>query len=149
MRDSRLVAGLLSLVLATAACESEEVFVADLAGGNEAPPVTTNGTGTARYTLTDAATLTYDLSVTNMDSVTAAHIHVGAAGVNGGVIVPLFGGPTTGPDFTGSLASGTITEATDISFDSLLVRMRNGTLYTNVHTRANPGGEIRGQIVKQ
>lgn len=146
--QGRSLFGMAMLVLGLAACESEEVFNAELNGANEAPdPVTTNATGTATFTLIDATTLTYDLTVSDIDSVTAAHIHVGAAGQPGGVIVPLFGGPTTGLDFTGSLASGTITEATGMTFDSLMTRMRNGSLYANVHTQVNKGGEIRGQIV--
>ena len=36
-----------------------------------------------------------------------------------------------------------------VALDSLLVLMRNGHAYVNVHTVAHPGGEIRGQVVKQ
>lgn len=146
----RKLVGAAALALGLMACESEEVYTAELNGANEAPnPVTTTATGTATFTLIDNTTLTFALSVSDIDSVTAAHIHVGEAGVPGGVIVNLFLGPTTGLDFTGSLSSGTITAATGMSFDSLLTRMRNGTLYTNVHTRVNGGGEIRGQITLQ
>ena len=145
----RMLLGAAALALGLTACESEEVFVATLSGANEVPAVTSNGTGMATFTLIDNTTLTYELSVSDLDSVTAAHIHVGEAGIAGGVIRNLFTGPTTGLDFTGSLASGTIAEATGMSFDSLMVRMRNGTLYTNVHTRRNGGGEIRGQILLQ
>jgi hypothetical protein len=35
------------------------------------------------------------------------------------------------------------------TFDSLMTRLNNGTAYVNVHTRRNPGGEIRGQITRQ
>lgn len=145
----RMLFGAAALALGLAACESEEVFVAELNGPNEVPAVTSTATGLATYTLIDNTTLTFALSVSDIDSVTAAHIHVGDAGVAGGIIVNLFPGPTTGLDFTGSLASGTITAATGMSFDSLMTRMRNGSLYTNVHTRVNGGGEIRGQILLQ
>ena len=54
---------------------------------------------------------------------------------------------------TGQVASGTInldqpivSGASSITGDSLLVLLGNGNAYTNVHTAANPGGEIRGQI---
>lgn len=148
----RRLLGVTALALGLAACESEEAFIAELNGANEAPnPVTTNATGTATFTLIDATTLTYDVSVSDIDSATAAHIHVGNAGTPGGVIVDLFTQqPATALDFTGSLASATITgtnSGIDMSFDSLLTRMRNGSLYVNVHSKTSPGGEIRGQIV--
>ncbi len=52
----------------------------------------------------------------------------------------LFGGPTTGIGFTGTLVADTVTIT-----DSVLLELRSGDTYTNVHTTANPGGEIRGQ----
>lgn len=145
----RMLFGAAALALGLAACESEEVFVAELIGANEVPAVTTNATGSATFTLIDNTTLTFDVSVSGMDSVTAAHIHPAPEGVVIAPFVNLFVGPTTGLGFSGSLASGTISTAPGMSFDSLMVRMRNGTLYANVHTRRNPGGEIRGQIQLQ
>ena len=54
---------------------------------------------------------------------------------------------------TGALVSGTLSAGANIggsmTFDQLLEKMRAGTVYVNVHTTANPGGEIRGQIVLQ
>jgi hypothetical protein len=65
-------------------------------------------------------------------------------------MVFLFNGPTTGNGYSGILASAEITRASAFqgvfTMDSVLTRMRNGTAYVNVHTTANPGGEIRGQI---
>lgn len=146
----RMLLSLMALTLGLAACEDEEMFVAELNSANEVPPAPnpTTATGTATFTLIDNTSLTFDLTVNDIDSVTAAHIHTGTAAEAGGVIVNLFGGPTTGRDFSGTLASGTITASntSTISFDSMMVRMRNGSLYVNVHTRRNGGGEIRGQI---
>jgi hypothetical protein len=70
---------------------------------------------------------------------TAAHIHQGAAGVNGPVIVPLAGGAgaTAG---TWSVPAGTFLTASQLNV------LKVGGLYANVHTVNNPAGEIRGQI---
>ncbi len=140
------------LTLGLGACDSEEQFVATMSGANEFPnAVTTNATGTATFTLIDATTLSYDLSLASMSNVTASHIHQGAAGVNGGVIVTLFAPAQATGGVSGSVATGTITGAdiTGMSFDSLLTRMRNGTLYVNVHSTNFPAGEIRGQVEKK
>jgi hypothetical protein len=92
----------------------------------------------------------------NVGSITAAHIHCGVAGVNGGVFIPLFGGtPFTAP--SGILASGTVTNAAFASplmcqgmtinnVVTLMVAMEEGVFYVNVHTVANGGGEVRGQL---
>lgn len=165
----RLSIGLLSLGIASACGDvgsprRDEFFSApSLTGSAERPqPVTTNATGVflagARDTATIAgkkdslAVIRFALGVNNINAVTAAHIHAGGPNDAGPVMVFLFAGPTTGNAFTGQLAEGDISRASNFSspfnLDSLLTRMRNGTAYVNVHTTANPGGEIRGQITK-
>ena len=91
--------------------------------------------------------------MTNIVDVTAAHIHLGASGTNGPVIVPLFTGPQKSGSFTGTLAKAAITEA-DLTgpmkgktFADLAAAVLSGQTYVNVHTAANPNGEIRGQII--
>lgn len=139
------------LTLGLAACDSEEMFVATINGTNEVPAVTTNATGAATFTLIDNLTLSYDLSLASISNVTASHIHGAVAGQNGGVLVTLFAPAQPTGGVSGSVATGTITGAdiTGMSFDSLLTRMRNGSLYVNVHSTNFPAGEIRGQVEKQ
>lgn len=155
------------LLLATMACTDttsprrDQLFNADLTGSAERPnPVTTAADGlflaAARDTATIAgkkdslAVLVFSINVRNISAATAAHIHAGGLDVAGPVMVTLFSGPTTGNGFTGLLSSGEISRATSFTapftLDSVLTRMRNGTAYVNVHTTANPSGEIRGQI---
>jgi hypothetical protein len=120
------------------------------------PPVNTQASGTAIIMLEaspNGYNISFELDVTNIVDVTAAHIHLGAADANGDVIVPLFTGPTKSGSFTGVLAKGTITEA-DLTgpmkgktFADLAAAVLGGQTYVNVHTVANPTGEIRGQIV--
>ena len=87
-----------------------------------------------------------------MSGITAAHIHSGNVGENGPVIVTLFSSDTPTGRTNGILSEGTISssdlegpmEGRDIS--DLVSAMSNGVTYVNVHTQANPDGEIRGQI---
>lgn len=151
-----------------------EEFTATLAGANEVPAVTTTATGTAVFGVINDTILTYRVDVAGIDSATAAHIHEGAAGVPGGVIVTLFVGasaclsstgapinvasPSCRAGFTGPLNQTQVkySALTQLPagfgatarerFDSLLVLTRTGNVYVNVHTRTNPGGEVRGQI---
>ena len=118
-----------------------EVFTASaLSGDNEVPAVTTTATGDATFTAVGTS-LSYTVNVAGIDDATASHIHSGAAGANGGVIVSLFGGPATGAGFSGVLAEGSV----DVD-ESVLTEMRSGDTYVNVHTTLNGPGELRDQV---
>lgn len=89
-----------------ATAPSDQTFTATMNGANERPnPVTTPGVGTANFTLSaDGNTLTWNVSMTGTNNVTAAHIHVGGAQVAGPIILGLFAGPTANnPTITGSV----------------------------------------------
>jgi len=153
--------GTVAVVLALGSCKDDvgvtvsERFMATLSGASSRPtPITTTATGTAEFTyVADLATLFYRIDVGSIDSVTLAHIHAPAdTGSNIGVVLNLFLGPTKGPGFSGTLAQGVggdLGAPAGMTMDSLLVLLRNGHAYVNVHTRAHPAGEIRGQVVKQ
>ena len=133
----------------------EKTFTASLAGAEEVPPVTTMASGEVTFVLSDDGTrLAYTVTVSDISDVFAAHIHLAPAGSNGSVVAGLFGGQTPGP-LSGILAQGTITAAdlkgplSGMSLDALDAEIRAGNTYVNVHTTANPPGEIRGQIMTQ
>jgi hypothetical protein len=140
--------------------DMKRVFAAHLLGVNEVPAADTRGQGQAVFTLNEeGSALHYRLFVANTKNITQAHIHCGESGVNGPVVVFLFGLVAGGVNQNGVLAEGTITSENIIArdssaacmgglatFENLLERMRNGSAYVNVHTLAYPGGEIRGQI---
>jgi CHRD domain len=161
-----LLPTLATLVLAggaAAAPPAAKNFVSPMSGDEEVPPVDTNATGNAVYKLDEAAgELHFRLIVANIENVTQAHIHCGARGVNGPVVVFLFPDappPDPGVTVNGILAQGTRTNADVIprpdspecpggvsNLEDVIAKMRSGDAYTNVHTVVNPGGEIRGQI---
>lgn len=130
-----------------------ENFTSEMNAANEEPPNSSTATGTAAISLV-GPTLLYRIDVTGITDVTAAHIHGPAgAGVNAGVRVNLCNAGSSPACASGTvngvLVTGSATSVSGISFDSLLVLLRNGNAYVNVHTSANPGGEIRGQVVPQ
>src|SRR5213593_1543145 len=153
--------GTVAVALALGSCKDDvgvtvsERFMATLSGASSRPtPITTTATGTAEFTyVADLGTLFYRIDVGPIDSVTVAHIHAPAdTGSTIGVVLNLFLGPTKGPGFSGTLAQGVggdLGAPAGMTMDSLLVLLRNGHAYVNVHTRAHPAGEIRGQVVKQ
>jgi hypothetical protein len=132
-------------------------FRAHLSGAQEVPPVDTRAQGQAIFQLSpDGMSIHYQLNVANIEDVLMAHIHMAPAGENGAVVVWLY--PHEPPPvlipgrFQGVLAAGVITAAdlvgplTGQTLQDLLDAIEGGNTYVNVHTVANPGGEIRGQV---
>lgn len=118
---------------------SAEKLKATLDGKSEVPATTTGGTGTADLNY-DAASkkLSWTVTYSGLSGpATAAHFHGPAeAGKNAGVAVAI-------PNAAASPVKGEAT-LTDAQAADLL----GGKYYINIHTAANPGGEIRGQVTK-
>ncbi|MBR0793405.1 CHRD domain-containing protein [Bradyrhizobium manausense] len=129
----------LGAAVAFAGSASAEKLKATLDGKSEVPATTSSGTGKADLDY-DAATKKLSWKVTYSGltgAATAAHFHGPAeAGKNAGVMVPI-------PGIASSPVEGSAT-LTDAQASDLLA----GKLYVNIHTAANPGGEIRGQVTK-
>jgi hypothetical protein len=128
-------------------------FDAKLTGKDEVPPKDTKATGTAGFNLVDNGnTLSYSVNVTDTQKVTAAHIHQGKAGANGPVVVTLFKTDTPSATTSGTLSKGNITSTSlegplaGKKLTDLISIIKDGNAYVNVHTEANPKGEIRGQL---
>jgi hypothetical protein len=128
-------------------------FNVQLSGSEEVPPVDTQATGSAEFKAPHFDNIGYSVNVSNIDKVTAAHIHSGKTGENGPIVVTLF--KTESPSsesMNGILTSGNITNA-DLegsmagkTLIDLNKAMELGETYVNVHTEEHPNGEIRGQI---
>lgn len=144
------VAAIAVLVLSSVAFASGDKFEANLKGANEVPSVATGAEGEAEFEVEDG-TLAYEIKAEDIQNVVAGHIHLGAAGVNGPVVVNLVSQEACEFEEDEVECEGLITEedlVNDLagaSLEDLLAEMRAGNTYTNVHTVQNPGGEIRGQ----
>lgn len=147
---SILAIGTTPLTLQVAAQESEQKFIAELTGKEEVPPNESPSSGFAWVKITNDE-IRYEVNVTDMDKVNAAHIHLAEAGKNGPVVLTLFmGGPTE--QVNGTVGEANVTASNlegpmkgkDVM--DLVTAMKNGTTYVNVHTTDFPNGEIRGQL---
>jgi hypothetical protein len=114
---------------------------ADLSARSEVPPTMSSGSGRADLRLdTTSGNMSWTINYTGLSgALTAAHFHgPAAAGANAGVIVPIASGGASAP------LSGMATLSPPQIADVLA-----GRWYINLHTAANPGGEIRGQVMRR
>jgi hypothetical protein len=139
---------------AVAGEEQQERFIIEMTGFEEVPPVNnTSAIGIAEFKL-GQDNIMYTVNVTDIENVTAAHIHRGQVGENGPIVITLFKSETpTTAMATEVLSEGNIT-ATNLEgpmagqlLSNLTSAMQNEQTYVNVHTQQNPNGEIRGQIL--
>ena len=120
--------------------------LATIDGASEVPAVVASGTGSGWVSISaDESTIAYHVEYSGLSgALVAAHIHSGAPGVAGGVILPLVAGPSpmngtlTAAQFS---ASGSIT-----TFAQAVAAIKAGQTYFNLHTAAHPAGELRGNI---
>ena len=170
---SRALIGLLLLGSLAAACgndtpttpssaSSSVTFTTTLLPSSEVPPINGSeangsGTGTLKFNVTrdsagniTAATMDAAVSVTGFPAgtaLTASHIHPGAPGANGGILVSLglAAGEVTVPTGSGSFSRQGISVPADQA-NSILANPAG--FYLNIHTAANPGGVARGQLTR-
>ena len=139
-------------------------FEAELSGDHEVPAVETDAEGEVEFHYDrEDDELAYEIELEDIEAITQAHIHLGGSDENGPVVATLLrftenvdgsgeGTPFT-PEDDDYEAEGTLTaddviarDGFDGSLEALIQAMRAGNAYVNVHTVANPSGEIRGQI---
>lgn len=140
-RFLRAVAFTAALAFATVGAHAATInFKADLRAASEVPSKDSAGTGTLTGTLdTNTDEFKYHVEFSGLTGpILAAHFHGPAeAGANAKPQIPVEGSPITSPiEGTATLTPG---QAQDLE---------DGKWYFNLHTEANPGGEIRGQIQK-
>ena len=106
-----------------------------LTGDQEVPANTSTAVGTGTITVAADGSVSGSVAAPGMAGM-AAHIHVGAAGVNGPVIIPLTGGPGD---------TWTVPEGTKLTAEQMDA-YKAGNLYVNIHTAEHKGGELRTQL---
>ena len=139
MFRTSLLAAALAVGCLSAASAAMIDFRTTMSGKNEVPPTTSTGSGGVLATLdTSSKKLTYTMTYEGLTGpATAAHFHgPAAAGANAGVVVPIGNNPP-------SPSTGSVTLTDDQIKD-----LEAGKWYANVHTEANKGGEIRGQMMR-
>jgi hypothetical protein len=125
----------------------EQKFVATLSGQEEVPPTNSQATGMAEFTVT-GENAEYSVNASNIQDVTAGHIHSSKQGENGPIVVTLFknDSPTNEVSETGSITADKLEgPMAGKQLTDLVTAMNNGDTYVNIHTEQNPNGEIRGQ----
>jgi hypothetical protein len=149
MRKMYLIILSLIIGLATTGFAAEKGFKAMLSGSDG---VKTMAKGEATFELSkDGKKLSYKVKVSNIENVTAAHIHMGKMGENGPAIAPIDAKGEKGK-FSGTLAKGTVTAKELMgslkgkTVKDLVAEIESGNTYLNVHTAKYPDGEIRGQL---
>jgi len=140
MNAPRRLPGLVSALIAALALSmfGSLATAADLklSGDNEVPPVKTMASGSGTITVASDGSVSGSVKTTGVAGM-AAHIHVGAMGKNGPVIIPL----TKGADGEWSVPPGARLS------EEQMKSYKAGDLYVNVHSEANKGGEIRAQLM--
>ena len=139
MTKTMFAAFALTAAVLLAGPASAEKFKATLSGKSEVPPNASTATGTADFDYDPSTSkISWKLTYSGLSGpATAAHFHGPAeTGKNAGVAVAI-------PNAGSSPAEGSATLT-----DAQAADLEAGKYYVNVHTAANPGGEIRGQVTK-
>ena len=151
------IVAIVSVVATTALAGNGKNANAKLKGFEEVPAISTTGNGKFKGKIRSNE-IQYTLTYQDLEggAATAAHIHLGQRGVNGGISAFLCGGGDKPPCPPSGTVTGVIDPADVIGpadqgidpgeFDELVRAMRAGVTYANVHTTRFGGGEIRGQI---
>jgi len=125
-----------SLMVAGVAGHAVMPDARNLTGAQEVPPVQTVGSGVVSIVVADDGSVSGSVATTGVLG-TAAHVHLGAMGVNGPVIIPL-----------AKTAVGLWSVPPGVKLNAVQFQTyREGGLYVNVHTDANKDGEVRVQLM--
>ena len=132
IRKSAIALAIMAFTAGSALAGAVQV---NLSGSQEVPPVQSAAAGSGTIMINDDKTVSGSVTTTGVKG-TMAHIHEAPAGKNGGVAIPL---EKKGDNEWAVPAGAKLT-------DDQYKAFKAGNLYVNVHSEANKGGEIRGQL---
>ena len=141
-----ILAALFMAVIITSCQNNEELALKtmQLSGASEAPPNNSTGSGTVEgnyNSKTKIVSLTIKWSLGNAsDTTTMGHIHKGAVGESGPVVIPFVGLPSGSKDQEYHFTSEPLTTEQEAD-------LKAGNYYANIHSSAHPAGELRAQLV--
>jgi hypothetical protein len=155
---SAIIFSLAALGITACSSDPQERYVAELRSSNEVPANSSAAVGRVVLLVSrDASYAEYSVEQSGLSGgIRGGHFHRAAAGANGPIVLSFFFNadgtehrqPTPGTtDLEIDRAIGRTINKTQL--DAILADLRAGNLYANIHTPQNPGGEIRGQLVKQ
>jgi hypothetical protein len=131
----------------------EQKLTTELSGVNEVPPTDSSSTGLAEFDIIGTDSIRYYVNASNIQDVTAGHLHEGLEGENGPILAQLFSYDTpmnqvseSGITTAGNSSFQGSTTTSQQQLKDFMSAMRTGQIYVNIHTEQNPDGEIRGQI---
>jgi hypothetical protein len=131
-----LLTAIVSVVVVASAMAASKTITVPLTGKQESPAGSPTGKGSAKITLNDTkGQVCFKLSWSGIGNPSASHIHKGAKGKAGAVVIPLF--------------SGTAKKSGCVSASKSLVAAiikKPGSYYVNIHTAKYPNGAVRGQL---
>lgn len=128
------------------------VFVAELNGANQVPPVVTNAKGTLTLTVQPNGTVDYVITIKKLTNITVARLRGGKPGASTGVIVTLYDGPTKTGAFTGVLSEGSFTVKNlsgplkGKTLADLVSLIESGNVFLNIGNSSHKSGAIAGQL---
>ena len=126
-----------AIVVAGPAVAATKVITTKMTGKQESPKGDPDGSGTAKITLNSTkGRVCFDMTWSKIGSPLAAHIHKGAKGKAGDVVIPLFGNPPAKHKGCVSAKKSLVAA----------ILKTPGAYYVNIHTAKYPGGALRGQL---
>lgn len=155
---SALVFSIAALGITACSSDPQEKYVAELRSSNEVPANSSSAVGRVVLLVSrDASYAEYSVEQSGLSGgIRGGHFHRAAVGVNGPIVLSFFFNTdgtenrTPTPGTTDLELQGSIGRTINkTQLDTILADLRAGNLYANVHTPQNPGGEIRGQLIKQ
>jgi hypothetical protein len=130
------------------------MIITSLLGKDEVPPTKSDANAWAKFqAVNNDSEIAYSVSISGLNKITGAHLHEGVKGQNGDIVALLSGNKSADAEGNATiLLSGNITKddlqgplkGKEVS--DLINRMRNASIYVNVHTDEYKDGAIRGQI---